>query len=297
MGVLISHLNSFYDYSTQEKFPEQSGQVFGLAQLVISPVLRSEAIKSLSHMVVATTCPDSISPSLGQMLLDHNNGVLSGVFSMDLVQGCAGGVAAMILGSQLAEASQSTVLVVNSDAARKATSVSSKIHGNFGNGAFACLLEPEDLDRRLIYHSSKQYQGLSEVVSIRLGHDADQLIMDHLTDMKTDPRKHLGLSMQPTMAIKLMRNAERFFQEFVAASTMPDWLILHQVNPMIIAHLKSVFSRYPVQFVDVSRQIGNCGAATVGIAFDLVKDHVKGKKVMLCSFGTGGVITAGMWQN
>ncbi len=74
-------------------------------------------------------------------------------------------------------------------------------------------------------------------------------------------------------------------------------MILHQVNPLILKHLKSVFKRYQIEFIDVSALTGNCGAASVGIALTLIRDRIENKKVFLCSFGTGGVITAGLWQN
>jgi 3-oxoacyl-[acyl-carrier-protein] synthase III len=72
---------------------------------------------------------------------------------------------------------------------------------------------------------------------------------------------------------------------------------LHQVNPEILKHLRSVFAKYDIEFVDGSDLTGNCGAASVGIALHHVKNMMKGKKILLCSFGTGGVITAGLWQN
>jgi len=111
-----------------------------------------------------------------------------------------------------------------------------------------------------------------------------------------DPRKYLGLDLNNTLALRLLRNAEDFYNEFVEESYAPDMIILHQVNLSMIQHLKTIFNKYDVEFVDVVKLIGNCGAATVGIALNQVADNISGKKVMLCSFGTGGVITAGLWQ-
>jgi 3-oxoacyl-[acyl-carrier-protein] synthase III len=97
--------------------------------------------------------------------------------------------------------------------------------------------------------------------------------------------------MNKYLALKL------FYLEFVNEAAAPDIMILHQVNPLIVNHLKIIFSKYKTEFVDVSAVTGNCGAASVGIALDKVKDTIHNKKVLLCSFGTGGVITAGLWQN
>jgi 3-oxoacyl-[acyl-carrier-protein] synthase III len=203
----------------------------------------------------------------------------------------------MILGSQLAALGKSSVLVVQADAAKKATSKSKEINKIFGNGSFACLISHDKSERGLLHYKSRQYKGLSEVVTIRLGHDADELIMKEKKDITNDPRKHLGLSMNNSLGLKLIKNAESFYLEFVKESIAPDVMILHQVNPLIIKHLQSVFSKYKMEFVDVAEITGNCGAASVGIALSKVKDTVQNKKVLLCSFGTGGIITAGLWQN
>ena len=135
------------------------------------------------------------------------------------------------------------------------------------------------------------------MVTIKLGHDADEIIKCQKNNIHIDPRIHLGLSMSKTLALKLFRNAESFYTEFVRESCAPDILVLHQVNPTIIGHLEKTFKKYNTEFVDVSEQTGNCGSASVGIALNGVKGKIDGKKIMLCSFGTGGVITAGLWQN
>ena len=114
--------------------------------------------------------------------------------------------------------------------------------------------------------------------------------------MTTDPRKHLGLRLDNHLAIKLMKEAERFYLDFIEHTGHPDLLILHQVNEPIIDHLEKVFSKYPIRFINMAKETGNCGCATTGILLNHLKNETKNKKVMICSFGTGGVITAGMWQ-
>lgn len=214
----------------------------------------------------------------------------------DLVQGCAGGVAGMILASQLSELNKSNILVIHADAARKATSVHKKIHSIFSNGAFGCVVSYEKCNGKLIHTKSLQFKGLSEVVTVKMGHDADAVIEKEKENVLKDPRMYLGLSMNNISALKLMRKAENFFIEFISESEMPDVLVLHQVNPVIIKHLEKVFSKYPVHFVNESSNIGNCGVSTTGIALLSSDIKTEGRKIMLCSFGTGGVITAGMWQ-
>jgi len=296
MGVIIEEMHAYYEFLDGGELPEQRGQVFSLAEKSLKPVMDAGHPQYLSHLIAATTCPDSLAPSLGQLIIEKFNGSLRNCHSIDIVQGCAGGVSSLILASQLAELKKSSVLVVQADAAKKATSKTRGINKIFGNGSYAALIRYQDTSKGLLHSKSKQYKGLSEVVSVNLGHDAGEIIMKEKKDMASDPRKHLGLNMKNLLAIRLMRNAEEFYLDFVKESTAPDVMILHQVNPMILRHLKKVFSKYKMEFVDVSKLTGNCGAASVGIALNIVKKSMEGKKVLLCSFGTGGVITAGLWQ-
>jgi 3-oxoacyl-[acyl-carrier-protein] synthase III len=295
MGAEFDHINSYKEFGLAEIGPETPRQVFKLAEKVLLPIIKNNNGTPYSHIIIATTCPDTLAPSIGQALADKYNNVLGKSQLVDLVQGCAGGVSSMILASQLVEVSKSSVLVINADAAQKATSAKSSIHEIFGNGAFGCVIRYGNSSKRLIYYKSKQFKGLSNVVTVNLGHDSDRIIAQK-SDIKTDPRLHLGLSMNNVMALKLMRQAEAFYNEFVMEACEPDILLLHQVNPEIMQFLQKVFSKYKIKFVNVANEIGNCGTATTGIALDMENDDIAGKKVMLCSYGTGGVITAGMWQ-
>lgn len=297
MGTIFRTIFSYSEYSDKHDLPEQPRQVLHLAGKSIQSLVDSGLPDNISHLVVATTCPDSIAPSLGQTIVENYSDLLSDCHTIDIVQGCAGGVTAMILASELAELNRSSVMVVCADAARKSTSRSSRLNKIFGNGSFACVISHDDSQRGLVHKKSKQYKGLSEVVSVGLGHDADRIIMKELKDMAVDPRRHLGLSMRNNLAVKLMRQAENFYLSFVRESGTPDIMILHQVNPLILRHLAAVFKKYGLDFINVSGRTGNCGVASVGIALDSIKGSIPGKKVFLCSFGTGGVISAGLWQN
>lgn len=297
MGVVISKTEAYFEFNNGDEMPEKPRQVLSLAEKSVNSLLLQGLPGNISHLIVATTCPDMLSPSLGQMLNEKFHSQFRNTHTIDVIQGCAGGVTALILASQLAQLNQSSVVVVQADAAKKATSKSKTINKIFGNGSFACLISPHPSDKGLLHYKSRQYKGLSEVVTIKLGHDADEIILKEKNDMVHDPRKHLGLSMNNSLALRLLRNAETFYEEFTRESTVPDVMILHQVNPVIMKCLKSVFGKYKIEFVDGSAVTGNCGAASVGIALNNVKNTLPGKKIFLCSFGTGGVITAGLWQN
>ena len=297
MGVILHSMHSYFEYSADGDLPERPRQVLALAEKSIQPFIKEGLPTNLRHLIVATSCPDMLAPSVGQMIIEQFNGHFSNCQTIDIVQGCAGGVTAMILGSQLSEHSESSALVLQVDAARKATSKSKAINKIFGNGSFGCLIKYSPCGKGLLHHKSRQHKGLSEVVTINIGHDSDEIIMKEKEDMLTDPRKHLGLSLNDSLALKLIQEAERFYLQFVEESTTPNVMILHQVNPHIIRHLKEVFAKYDLEFIDVASETGNCGAASVGIALEKSKHMLGGKKVLLCSFGTGGVITAGLWQN
>jgi 3-oxoacyl-[acyl-carrier-protein] synthase III len=292
MGVRISHMNSVYN-----RLDSYSDTVINLATRALSPILQNGAPKHFSHVVVATTCPDTLAPTLGQTLNQFYYPRFANCHVLDLVQGCAGGVSALVLASQLTELTQSNVAVVLADAARQSVSESNKIREFFGNGAFACTIEFENGSRKLIHHKTKQYENLSELVTVKLGHRAHHEIISKKNEVIAHPLENLGLSMNPLLALKLLRHAEEFYHEFVnECKHTPDVMVFHQVNPDILRSLQGVFEAHVDKFVNLADTIGNCGAASFAIAMDTIKDELSGKKVFLCSFGTGGVISAGLWQ-
>lgn len=273
---------------------KNKGSVYNLAVKCLESVVNNDVI--YDYLLAATSCPDSIAPSLGQCINQHFHTNFSNTSTIDIVQGCAGGVSALILGSQLSEINKCNVIVITADAAQKATSKTSKVYEVFKNGVFGCCISYTGETSSMLHHQSRQFKDLYNIISISLGHDADDVIVNNIDDMLTDPRKHLGLKVNNEMAIRLMQKAEDFYLEFIKTTGHPDILILHQVNVLIINHLEKVFSKYPVTFINVAAEIGNCGCATTGVVLEQIKDTIKNKKVMICSFGTGGVITAGMWQ-
>jgi len=294
MGIYINSMFSSFGHVIPKDLNFQHGTVTELAAYCLKEILPEQ--NGFSHLLAATSCPDSIAPSLGQSLNQAFHPFFATVLTIDLVQGCAGGVAALVLASQLAEANKSSILVVTSDAARKATSPSSPVYDVFENGVFACCVSYVDGKQSLVHHQSRYFKDLYDVVRIGLGHDADQIISNHLNEIAADSRKFLGLQLDNSSALKLMKQAETFYLDFIHNTGHPDILILHQVNKPIIDHLEQVFSKYPVRFINMAGEIGNCGCATTGIVLNNIKSEIHGKRVMICSFGTGGVITAGLWQ-
>ena len=294
MGVQITNMFSDYGQAALNDLTLKKNTVFHLADHGLKHILEDQM--QYTHLLAATSCPDAIAPSLGQCINQHYNNILSTSHVIDIVQGCAGGISALILASQLSELNKSNTLVVASDAAQKATSPSSEVFEVFKNGVFACCVSYTEGRRKLIHHQSRQYKDLYNVVTIALGHDADEIIATNIEEIVTDSRKHLGLRLNNHLALKLMKEAEGFYLDFIATTGHPDILILHQVNEPIINHLQQVFAKYPTRFINMAKETGNCGCATTGIVLDQLKNEIENKTVMICSFGTGGVITAGLWQ-
>jgi|KBSSwiStaDraftv2_1062776.scaffolds.fasta_scaffold185382_2 3-oxoacyl-[acyl-carrier-protein] synthase III len=294
MGVRIATMFSDYGESALNGNSFKENAVFHLADHALKHMLNKHT--HYSHLVITTSCPDSIAPSLGQCIIQHYHDEFGSSQTIDIVQGCAGGVSALILASQLSELDKGNVLVVAADAAQKAASPASEVFEVFQNGVFTCCVSYVDDHSRLVYHRTRQYKDLYNVVTIGLGHDADAIIAANMGDMATDPRKHLGLRLDNHLAIKLMKEAEKFYLDFIEQTGHPDILILHQVNVPIINHLEKVFAKYPIRFINKAKETGNCGCATTGILLDQLKNEIRDKKVMICGFGTGGVITAGLWQ-
>ena len=296
MGVQFLAMKSYHEYGDSLPLQSQEREVLSLAVKVITPLIALKVTPKISHLIVATTCPDSIAPSVGQEINQTFHPYFSNTHVIDIMQGCSGGITALLLGSQLALLNNTTVMVVTVDAARKACDSTSHNFDVFGNGSFGCIIGVSEDNKGLLHYKSRQYKDLVNVVNVRLGHDADQVLAQH-ADVNLNPRKYLGLIMNNALAVQLLRNAESFYHEFISEiNCTPDIMILHQVNSKIIGFLKVLFEARGVHFVNISQQTGNCGAASVGIALAHSTQMTDGKKVLICSFGTGGVITAGLWQ-
>jgi len=295
MGVEFLSMKSYYEYGKDSGHTDHPKQVLDLACKVLEPIIKGNQINA-SHLVVATTCPDRLAPSLGQELNSYFYPVFKDSHVIDIVQGCAGGITALLLGNKLAENNHQSVVVVIADAARKACDKNDKDYNVFGNGAFACVLASGNSTKGLLHYKSRQYQELTEVVNIKLGQDIGEVLTVH-KDTYLNPGKYLGLQMKKDLAISLMIKAKGFYDEFISEINIePDILILHQVNPKIIAYLGNVFKKKGLRFINVSEMAGNCGTASIGVALKHEEESLLNKKVGICSFGTGGVITAGLWQ-
>lgn len=292
MGIVIQHGTSIYN-----RLDSYDQSVLDLASAVVEPLLKESPPGSISHLITSTTCPDKLAPSLGHLLHVRFEKWLKRTQMIDMVQGCAGGISALILGSQLTQVSKSNVIVVLADAARQAVAPDNPLRKVLSNGAYGALLGTNNTEKGLIHFKISHYTELASIVTVNLGHHAHSEIMQHGTTVTQRPLDYLGLQIDRKLAAKMLKRAKSFYDEFFGeCQCRPDVIIFHQVNPAIMKILKTVFFHPAIEFVDMSARIGNCGAASFGVALDTCKGELEGKKVFLCSFGTGGVIASTLWQ-
>jgi len=257
-----------------------------------------------THFFVVTSCPETLSPSLGQTLQAAFPKVLSRVPTHDFVQGCAGSVTNLSLAAELAQLKSGRILFLAVEAASEAVSERSELYPGFSDGGFACVIDAtQGGAMRLLKSATIQYPEVRDTVLVELGHRSRQKIHDQLArndfDLHAALRQvedALGLKFDRRKALKLASHAGGFATEFFADQEEPEFLILHQVNPRILEDVRAkVFARYP-GFIDESAEVGNCGVASVGVVLSKNWTQVQGKRVFLCSFGTGGVISGSYWQ-
>ena len=59
------------------------------------------------------------------------------------------------------------------------------------------------------------------MVSIKLGHDADEILINN-KNIAQNPRKYFGLKMNRELAIELMVKAISFYEEFIKEVKTPN---------------------------------------------------------------------------
>ena len=293
MGVRITSMFSDYGQAALTDVALKKNSVFHLANQALKHIVDKEI--EYSHLVAATSCPDAIAPSLGQCINQQYNSPWAILIPLILYRDAP-------VGYQRLYWLRNSVNIIRAMCWWLPLMLLKKLphhpakYLSYSKMVFLYVVFHMLKCKKLIHHQSRQYKDLYNVVTIGLGHDADAIIAANIEEVATDSRKHLGLKLNNHLAIKLMKEAEGFYLDFISKTGHPDILILHQVNELIINHLQQVFAKYPTQFINMAKETGNCGCATTGIVLDHLKNKIENKKVMICSFGTGGVITAGLWQ-
>jgi 3-oxoacyl-[acyl-carrier-protein] synthase III len=292
MGVSIKYMSSVYN-----KSDSYENSVTQLAFESLSAILNNGTSKNISALITATTCPDTLAPSLGHKIGEKFQALPVNCQIYDLVQGCAGGITALALGYNIARLNLTNVAVVLADSARQAVSKKNSLRTHLSNGAFSCIIQPDDSNKGLVHYKTMQFKNLVDIVNVKLGHQTNIEINKRPKAILADPLKELGLYMDNFQGLKMLMEAENFYEEFIRECKVnPDIIVFHQVNPRILRKLESIFDSKADEFVNLATDIGNCGVASFGVALDKIKDRVENKKIFLCSFGTGGIISAVLWQ-
>lgn len=292
MGIVFSGRSGSYSVDdavlAAEQFP-----VLEIASSALVGLFEKIESQKFGFLVTATSCPDRVAPSFGQEVASRFSERFSSSQVFELIQGCSGGTAALALGYQLAAFNKTSVVVLLADAARLAVSRNSYARDQFANAAFACVIEyREGVDSKLVHSMSRQYSDLVEVVQVPIGHSLREKLEKHdFSEIRKDPASILGLHFRNDLAIRLIRRARGFYEEFIRETgEKPDSLILHHVSPKVIRMLKeTVF--HDVNVIDLTDEVKNCGCASVGIVFNRSFESLKGKTTLICSFGTGGMIS------
>lgn len=251
----------------------------------------------ITHLLVVTSGPDRLAPSLAQELRRKVN--IPDCLTIDIVQGCSGGAAALILAGQLASRSGARIMVVAADAAHESVSPRSPMRAVLRNGAFCCMVSHVQNDDSvgLLSHMTRQYPDLTDIVEIPIGHE-----LKHLVEKEPGPRDEFlnpaakfGFRVDNRMVLKMLRRSSQLMLDLQELGVAPDVVVSHHPNARISEILRGRRFFSKTVFVDASEQ-GNCGAATTGIALCKAGDLLLGKKVLVGGFGTGGAFACGIWQ-
>lgn len=288
----------FIDIETYVR-SDSSPPIVNLVDLALKscePLIHRNRDKKFSHIICATSGPDKLAPSFSQELR-RSLGLREGQ-GLDLIQGCAGGCSALLLGSRLAASAKSSVLVVAADLPLRAINPNHQIYKSFADGAFSTIISfDENSERRLIREMSIQYTEFTDIVSIPIGHQLRN-VLKYLSGTEFTELQivdSLGFHVDNRLITKMARKAVEFSKAFGANELRPDFTILHQPNLKISAYMKDLKEFSKLNLVDLPH-LKNSGAATVGIGFASIFDRIDQKRVIISSFGTGGVVTCGCWQ-
>jgi 3-oxoacyl-[acyl-carrier-protein] synthase-3 len=245
--------------------------------------------EDVDFIVVGTTTPDMIFPSVGN-IVQHRLGCKR-VGSVDVLAACAGSVYSMMIGAQFVQTGKyRRVLAIGAETLSKITDFTDR--GTcilLADAAGAAVLEATDGDSGFIdgdLYSDGQYADLLYMPGGGSRHPATHETVDarmHYAKMKGNEVFKVAVRMfAESTAGLLARNG------FGAGDV--DLFIPHQANLRIIeAAVKRVGLPMNRVFVNVDRY-GNTGAASVYVALEEAVSAgrlQRGDLVLLAAFGGG----------
>ena len=233
-------------------------------------------------IIVATTTPDKIFPSVATML-QRKLGI-AGCPAFDIQAVCSGFIYALATADNFIKAGAAKcALVLGAETFSRIVDYTDRSNCIlWGDGAGAIILQATD-------HVNTAEQG---VISTHLHADGNYENMLHV------PRKAEGndtVIMEGNAVFKMAVNTlDQIVDETLAANSMQksdiDWLVPHQANIRIISATAKKLGMSMEQVVVTVDRHGNTSAASIPLAFDeAVRDGriQRGETVLMEAFGGG----------
>ncbi len=251
------------------------------------------AIEDVDYILVATSTPDTMFPSMAARVQGEFN--IKSCGAIDLQAACAGFTAAIQLGnSLLLSGIYRKILVVGADAISKITDYTDRTTCIiFGDGAGAVLMESTTDNTGHILASYSHTEG-------NLGH--------HVYCSNLAPTLNQHALRQDGLLVQNGREVYRWavsrvsvgIQQLLTQSGYStkqiDWFIPHSANERIIDALCERTGFTEEQTLSSIRYYGNTSAASIPLAIDLACQAGKlkaGQLLLLHGFG-GGLTQAGL---
>ncbi len=294
MGSRLIKTSSYISFNKREEGGRYS--VTKMATSVLSNTIKNYDTSNIAYFITVTTCPDYIAPSLGQVLIASIDSVPRSVQILDLVQGCAGATNALILGSSLASTSGQEVIIVIADAALNGIDNVSPLNSVFSNGAFSCIIVPDDSGKGLLFKDHSYFESLVDIVKVPVGQNTAYDILAQ-PNIIHDPWTFLQLTVDSRQLVSFKNQAEPYILSLIERMPVkPDFAIFHTANKNVTSLLLKILDIHNIAMFDMFDEVKNCGASSVGVIIDKKYPLLHNKKVLICSFGTGGGINLGLWQ-
>lgn len=232
----------------------------------------------IRYIIVATFSPDQFTPSVAckvQAKLGLNGCQLQ---AFDVNAACSGFVYSLNIASRLLEEEGDIALVIGSEVISKLVDWSDRSTCIlFGDGAGAMAISKQATGAKLVHYgmSIGDEQGFLKTKNIK---DENCFVEMHGNEVFK-----FAVSKMPEAIEKVLAKANVDRSEI-------DYIIPHQANIRIIAHVAKKMKMEMEQFFVNIDQFGNTSAASIPMAIAQMNEQKilkKGMKIILVGFGAG----------
>jgi 3-oxoacyl-[acyl-carrier-protein] synthase-3 len=238
--------------------------------------------KDIDMIIVATTTPDMILPSIACLLQAQLGTNLCPAF--DLVAACTGFIYGLSIADQyIKTGAAKNILLVSTEAMSRITDwTDRRTCVLFGDGAGAVILQPSDKPGVLSTHLHAS------------GYDKELLwVPSALPSQKSDTPPYVQMKGKELFRVAVNRLSEAVDEVLASAnitSDQIDWLIPHQANYRIIQAIAKKLDLSMDKVVLTVQDHGNTSAASVPLAMHTaIQDGriKRGDTLLLEAFGAG----------